>query len=434
MGGDRPRRLLERTFRSLHIRNYRLYFIAQTVSMSGTWLQSVALSWLVLELTDSAVALGSIVAVLFGPILVLGPWAGVLADRVDKRRLLIVTQTSAGVFALGLGVVTAAGVVELWMVGGLALLTGIALALDMPARQSFVIEMVGPDEVANAVGLNAVIVNASRIVGPAVAGVLLVYVGIAACFFVNAASFIVVIGGLLLMRVEELRRAPIVSRRPGQLRAGLRHAWGAINLRVPLLMMAVVSTLGYNFSVLLPLLAVRAYGRGAGSYSSLSVAMGVGALAGALLAAWRARPSRRLLVVSTLAFGVFSIAVAAAPGFISALLLLLPMGAAAVLFVSTTNAMLQLNAAPAMRGRVMALWAMLFLGSTPIGAPIAGLLASAVGARWAVALGGLATLAAGVGGAWALRRRHLEEGSCEVPWCLPETEEAGAVAGTAPVR
>ena len=150
MGVDRPRQLLERTFRSLHIRNYRLYFIAQTVSMSGTWLQSVALSWLVLQLTDSAVALGSIVAVLFGPILVLGPWAGVLADRVDKRWLLIVTQTSAGVFALALGVVTAAGVVQLWMVGGLALLTGIALALDMPARQSFVIEMVGPDEVANA--------------------------------------------------------------------------------------------------------------------------------------------------------------------------------------------------------------------------------------------------------------------------------------------
>ncbi len=294
--------------------------------------------------------------------------------------------------------------------------------------------MVGPDDVANAVGLNAVIVNASRIVGPAVAGVLLVYVGTAACFFVNAASFIVVISGLLLMRVEELQTAPLTARAPGQLRAGLRHAWGAVNLRVPLLMMAVVSTLGYNFSVLLPLLAVRAYGRGAGSYSSLSVAMGVGALMGALLAAGRARPSRRLLVASTLAFGVFSIAVAAAPGFTSGLLLLLPMGAAAVLFISTTNAMLQLNAAPAMRGRVMALWAMLFLGSTPIGAPIAGLLARGVGVRWAIAFGGLATLAAGAGGAWALRRRRLEEGSCEAPWCLPETEEAGAVVESAPVR
>ncbi len=434
MSPGRLRGLRERTFRSLRIRNYRLYFIAQTVSMSGTWLQSVALSWLVLELTHSAVALGAVVGILFGPTLVLGAWGGVLADRVDKRRLLIVTQSLSGVFALALAVVTATGVVELWMLGGLALLTGIALALDMPARQSFVIEMVGPDDVANAVGLNAVIVNASRIVGPALAGLIIATVGIAACFFVNAASFIVVIGGLLLMRVEELRPAPLSARAPGQLRAGLRHAWESSSLRVPLLMMAVVSTLGYNFSVLLPLLAQRAYGRGPGSYGVLSAAMGVGALLGALLAAGRAHPSRRLLVASTLAFGVFSLAVAAAPGFTSGLVLLLPMGAAAVLFISTTNAMLQLNAAPAMRGRVMALWAMLFLGSTPIGAPIAGLLVYGFGVRWAIAVGGLATLVAGVGGAWALRRRRLEEGSCETPWCLPETEEAGIGLERAPTR
>lgn len=430
MSPGRTNGLLERTFRSLRNRNYRLYFTAQTVSMSGTWLQSVALSWLVLDLTESALALSVVVALLFGPTLLLGPWGGVLADRVDKRWLMIVTQSSSGVFALALGIVTAAGVVELWMVGALALLTGVALALDMPARQSFVIEMVGEDDVANAVGLNAVIVNASRIVGPALAGLIItlpadVRTGIAASFFVNAASFLVVITGLLLMRVDELRPAPLSSRGPGQLRAGLRHAWEALPLRVPLLMMAVVSTLGYNFSVLLPLLAQRVYERGAGSYSALSVAMGVGALLGALLAAGRARPSRRLLVGSTLAFGLFSLAVAAAPGFTSGLLLLLPMGASAVLFISTTNAMLQLNAAPVMRGRVMALWAMLFLGSTPIGAPIAGLLVRGFGVRWAIAFGGLATLAAGVGGALALRRRRLQEGECAALWCLPETEEAG---------
>lgn len=434
MGLDRLRDLLERTFRSLRIRNYRLYFIAQTVSMSGTWLQSVALSWLVLELTDSAVALGAITAVLFGPTLVLGPWGGVLADRVDKRRLLIATQCTAAVFALGLGIVTALDVVQLWMVGAFALLTGVSVALDMPARQSFVIEMVGPDDVANAVGLNAVIVNASRIVGPALAGILIVSVGLAVCFFVNAASFVVVVTGLLMMRVAELRPSPPASREPGQLRAGLRHAWRSIDLRVPLLMMAVVSTLGYNFSVLLPLLAQRVYGRGAGSYGALSAAMGVGALAGALLAAGRARPSRRLLVGSTVAFGLFSLAVAAAPGFNAGIVLLLPMGAAAVLFISTTNAMLQLNAAPRMRGRVMALWAMLFLGSTPIGAPIAGLLVRGVGVRWAIAVGGVATLAAAAGGAWALRRRRLAEGVCEAPWCLPETEEAGLGVERAPGR
>jgi MFS family permease len=414
---------LSRTFRSLRVHNYRLYFCAQLVSMSGTWMQSVAQNWLVLELTGSGVALGVTVGLQFGPVLVLGAYGGVLADRVDKRRLMVVTQTVAALLALTLGLLTAFDVVQVWMVWALAALTGVAVSLDLPARQSFVAEMVPVDDLANAIGLNSVIINASRIAGPALGGVLLVSVGVAACFLVNAASFSIVIAALLAMRTGELRAAPPQPRRAGQLREGLRYVWRTPALRMPLVMMAVVSTLGYNFSVLLPLLAKYSYGRGGGAYGALSTAMGIGALAGALLMASRRRPTRRLLAASTLAFGAFTLAVAAAPGFSAGLVLLVPMGAAAVLFVSATNALLQLNADAIMRGRVMALWSVVFLGSTPIGGPLAGALARGLGARGAVAVAGVATLAVAAAALPALRRRPLAAGTCEVAACLPGDAE-----------
>ena len=269
-----------RTFRSLRVYNYRLFFAAQIVSMSGTWMQSVAQAWLVLEITGSSLDLGITVGLLFGPVLVIGPWAGALADRVDKRRLLLYTQSAAAVLALILGVLTATDVVTVWMIWLLAALTGSATALDMPSRQSFVYEMVGPDDLANAIGLNAVIINSSRIIGPAIGGVLIAGVGVAPCFFFNAASFLAVIVALLLMRSSELHPSAPVPRQPGQVRAGLRYVWRTPALRVPLVMMAVVSTLAYNFSVVLPLLAKYTYGRGGGAYGALSAAMGVGALAG----------------------------------------------------------------------------------------------------------------------------------------------------------
>jgi len=423
-----------RTFRALHIRNYRLFFVSQVISMSGTWMQSVAQSWLVIDLGGDSVDLGVTVGLQFGPVLILGAWAGALADRHDKRRVLLATQTAAAVLALVLGLLTVSDVVTVWMIWVLAGLTGVAVALDMPSRQSFVYEMVGPDDLANAVGLNAVIINSSRIIGPAIGGVLIAAVGVAACFFFNAASFLAVIAALLAMRAAELHSAAPVKRLPGQVRAGVRYVWRTPALRVPLVMMAVVSTLAYNYSVVLPLLARSVYGRGPGAYGALFAAMGIGALAGALLMASRARPSRRLLVASTFAFGLVTVALAASSGYLAGLVLLVPLGASGVLFVSTTNSLLQLNAEDAMRGRVMALWAVVFLGSTPIGGPLTGLLVRGFGVRAAVAVGGVAALATAAGAYLALRRRDVNAGACEAPVCLPDDPEPERVLESADSR
>ncbi len=421
--------LLRRTFRALRLYTYRRFFISPVVSMSGTWMQSVAQSWLVLQITGSGVDLGITVGLQFGPVLVLGAWAGALADRIDKRRLLMATQTAAALFALILAALTFTDVVTIWMIWVLAGLTGVAVALDLPSRQSFVFEMVGPDDLANAVGLNAVIINSSRIVGPAIGGLLIAAVGVASCFLFNAVSFLAVIFALAVMRTAELRPSKPVRREPGQVREGLRYVWRTPELRTPLVMLAVVSTLAYNYSVVLPLLTKDVYGRGGGAFGALSAAMGVGALAGALLMASRARPSRRLLVASAFAFGVVTVLLAVAPGYLWGMALLVPMGAAGVLFISTVNSLLQLNADDAMRGRVMALWAVVFLGSTPIGGPLTGLVARAFGVRTAVAVGGVAALATAAGAYWALRRRRLRAGACEAPVCLPDGPAPGDALG-----
>ena len=418
-----PIDVARRTFRALRIHNFRLFFFSQIVSMSGTWMQAVAQSWLVLDLGGDSVDLGVTVGLQFGPILFLGAWAGALADRHDKRRLMVITQSTAAALALVLGALTLTDVITVWMVWLVAGLSGIVVAMDMPARQSFVYEMAGPDDLANAVGLNAVVINSSRIIGPAIGGLLIASVGVAACFLFNGASFAAVIGALLLMRRAELFTAKSSARRPGQIREGLRYTWRTPALRVPILMMAVVSTLAYNFSVVLPLLARVVYGRGGGAYGATFSAMGVGALMGALFMASRARPSRRLLVASTFAFGAFSVALALVPDYAWALVVLVPLGATGVLFVNTTNSLLQLNAEGAMRGRVMSLWAIVFFGSTPIGGPLTGLIARAVGVQWAVALGGVATLATAAGAYWALRRSRMESGACEAPACLPDDPE-----------
>jgi MFS family permease len=427
-----------RIFRSLRIRNYLLYFINQLVSMSGTWMQSIALGWLVLHLTGSAFILGLTVALQFGPMLVLGPWGGVIADRRDKRRLLLVTQTVLALQALALGLLTVTGVVEMWMVFILAVVGGVVMAVDNPARQAFVFEMVGPDDLANAVALNSVVINASRIIGPAVAMWLIVLYGLAACFLVNSASFLFIIGAMLAMRVADLHRARPVARAKGQIRDGLRYVRRTPELLVPLVMMAVVSTLGYNFSVLLPLMAAEAFGRGAATYGAMTTAMGIGALAGALGAASMKRPSRRLLVGSTAAFGAFCVVVAVAPTLTLELVALMPMGAFAVVFVATTNSLLQINSESAMRGRVMALWGVVFFGSTPVGGPLAGLLAGLFGPRFAVAFGGATTILAAVGAWYGLRRRRLRDAAAlgaaraSAPLvCLPDDLESEEAFGEA---
>jgi MFS family permease len=430
---DRVGRAVGRTFHSLRVRNYRLYFFAQAVSQSGTWMQSVAQGWLVLHLTGSALLLSVTVALQFGPVLFIGPWGGLLADRTDKRKLLIATQTIMTVLAVVLGVLTVTGVVRVWMIFVLAALNGVANGLDNPARQSFVIEMVGPDDVANAVALNSVVVNASRVIGPAIAGVLIVTVGLASCFLVNAGSYLFVIVALVAMRPSELRRGRPLSRKGGQLRAGFAYVWHTPELRVPLTMMALVGTLGYNFSILLPLMARVAFHRGAGTYGALVVAMGVGALAGGLYAAARARPSRRLLVGATLGFGAVTMVGAVMPTLNWELAVLVPLGAFSVLFVATTNSLLQLNSAAAMRGRVMSLWAVVFLGSTPFGSLTIGGLADLYGPRVAFAAGGAATFLTGAGAFVVLRRRRLRAasaaGEVRARVCLPDDPEPDAVIG-----
>ena len=402
--GSRPPVFLKRMFHSLRTRNYRLWFVGQTVSQCGTWMQSVAQYWLVLELTHSAFDLGITAALQFTPVLLFGTIGGLAADRFDKRKVLLVTQTAFTVQAAALWVLVASGSVQLWMVWALATLYGFINVLDNPSRQSFVMEMAGPDDLTNAVSLNSVIVNVSRIVGPAVAGVMIATVGLSWAFLANAISFAAVIGALYAMRASELHRRPPVGRAKGQIRAGLRYAWRAWELRVPLVMMAVIGTLAYNFSVILPLYAHDVFHRGAGTYSALTVAMGIGALAGGLTLAARQRPSHRLLVAVTLAFGAFILAVAAAPTLPLCLALLVLMGAASIMFIATANSLLQLNSSGAMRGRVMALWAVVFLGSTPIGAPLIGFIAGRYGPRSALALGGVATLAIATWAGLELRR------------------------------
>ena len=367
-------------------------------------------------LTHNAFYLGITMALQFLPVLAFGLIGGLVADRFDKRRVLLATQTAFTVQAAVLWLVVASGSASLWVVWTLALVYGFINVFDNPSRQSFAVEMAGRDDLANAVGLNSVIVNASRIVGPALAGLLVatagsstaaVTSGIARIFLINAVSFVAVIGALAAMRPAELHRRPPVRAAKGQIRAGLRYAWDAWELRVPLVMMAVMGTLAYNFSVILPLYAADVFGRGGGTLGALMTAMGIGALAGALVIASRQRPSYRLLVAVTLAFGLLILTVAAAPTLPVALILLVPMGAASIMFIATANSLLQLSSSGAMRGRVMALWAMVFLGSTPIGATLIGFLAGHYGARFALGIGGVATIVVSVWAAFELRRIRL---------------------------
>lgn len=414
-------RALHRTFHAVsHSRNFRLFFLGQIVSVTGTWVQYVASAWLVLRLTGSGVALGVVSALNFAPVLVLGAWAGVLADRSDKRRILIATQTAFAVLALALWGLVATQVVELWMVYALSLLQGIVTAVDTPARQSFFAEMVSAEHLTNAVSLNSAVMTGTRIVGPAIAGGLIAGVGLDACFLVNGVSYLAVIGGLLAMRPEELHRAP-APRDGGGLRAGLRYVWETPELRTPLLVMAAIFTFSFNFQVLLPLLARQTFRGEAGTFSSLLALMGVGSLVGALAMARGARPNPVRLMRSAAALGGASVVAGVMPNLWTALVAMVALGFVGIVFMITANTTLQLTARPEMRGRVMALYSVVFLGGTPIGAPIAGWSAEVLGPRWGLALGGLVAVAVGLVGLWAVRRR----GTLGVPEPEPLAARAG---------
>ena len=385
------------TFHSLRVRNYRVYFIAQLISVSGTWMQSIAQAWLVLHLTGSGVDLGIVTGLQFLPVLLFGPFGGLVADRLDKRKLLFATQTAGGLLALTLGILTVTHVVQLWQVYVLAGSLGVVNLFDNPARQTFVMEMVGREDLPNAVSLNSVVMNASRVVGPAIGGLVIVLFGLGICFFVNAVSYVAVLIGLAMMRVADLHRTPPVERARGQVRDGLRYVWRTPPLRNTLIAMAVIGIFAYNFSVTLALLAKVTFHGGAGTYALLTACMGVGAIIGGLFAAHRAKPTPRLLHTLALVFGVLLCGVAFAPSLVVVSVVIVFMGAASIGFIATANATLQLQAEPAMRGRVMSLYAMAFLGSTPIGAPLVGAIAQWSNPRIAIAVGGVATvLAVGV--------------------------------------
>jgi MFS family permease len=388
---------LRRSFNSLEVPNYRRYFVGQMISLSGTWMQTVAAIWLILSLTDSGIAVGATTALQFLPMLLFGAWGGLLADRMSKRRLLIATQALMAIPALGLLAVTATGIVVPWMVFLAVFAMGLVNAVDNPTRQSFVIEMVGSDRVVNAVSLNSVIVQAARIVGPAIAGLLIAGFGVVPCFAINALTFVAMILALWGMDPRGLRAAPIAPREPGAIRAGLRYVIATPELAVPLALMALVGTLGFNFQVVLPLLAKFSFDGGATTYGVLVSAMAVGSIAGALVNGAHGRTGPRLIAAGALAFGLSALLSAAMPTLALEIPFLALLGAAAVTFAATINSTLQLAVSPEMRGRVMALYSVVFLGSTPIGAPLVGWLSEAYDPRVALLLAGVS----GLSGAWA---------------------------------
>ena len=392
---------IARTFASLRVPNYRRYFSGQVVSITGNWMQTVAEMWLMVQLTGSGVSVGLTAAFQFLPILLFGAWGGLLADRMPKRRLLMITQSLMALPALTLWALTTSGSVEVWMVYALVLARGAVNAVDNPARQSFAIEMVGGDNVVNAVALNSVIIHTARILGPAAAGGVIALLGVGPCFLINALSFGAMLVALRAMDARELHTPPLTDRARGQLRSALAYVARTPGLRIPLAMMAVVGTLSFNFQVLLPLLASFTWHGTAQLYTALAVAMGLGSVAGALAAGARARVGPRLLVGAAAAFGVAELLVAAAPTIPLQLAALIPLGAVSVTFAAGVNSSLQLAVEPSMRGRVMALYSVVFLGSTPIGAPLVGWIAELAGPRAGLVLGGLAALLAAAGGALA---------------------------------
>jgi MFS family permease len=381
---------------SLRQRNYRLFSFGQLVSVAGTWMQTVAQSFLVLGLTHSGTQLGLTTAARFVPIFVFGPLGGLFADRMDKQRVLYVTQALSGLLAATFAVLIATHSIQLWMVYVLAVALGGVNVFDTPARQSFISEMVPAKDLANAVTLNSVSINMARIFGAALGGLIAAALGLALCFACNALSFGAVLISLALMRKADLFPAKRVAKERRQVRQGLAYVRSTPELIIPLVMIAVVGTLAWEFPVTLPLLARNVFHGGAATYGVMASVMGIGAVVGGLISASRPRPRTRALCVAAIGWGIAILAASAAPTLPLELVALLFVGYGSITFNSFAKTTLQLAATPTMRGRVMALWALAWGGSTPIGGPIVGWLGQTAGARWPLLLGGLATLLCGV--------------------------------------
>lgn len=395
------------TFRSLHVRNFRLFFSGQLISQTGTWLTMVAQTLLVLKLTDSGVAIGLLTAFQFGPVLLLGAWAGSIADRSDKRALLIRTQAAAMAQSLAFAAVVFSGNADVGVIYVLAAVQGVITAFDNPARRAFVVEMVPKELVPNAVSLNSTVMTGSRIVGPAAAGLLVITVGFGWAFLLDGLSYIAVIYGLLLMRPEELHPATPTPKGKGQVREGLRYVRSKPDLFVPLVMMAAIGTFAFNFQVVVPLLVTGPLGGSESTFTLLFSILSLGSMLGALWTARRTDVTGHQIIVAATGFGVTMLLLAVAPTLWSAFPAAVLLGVASIAFMTTSTAIVQMRAAPEYRGRVLALQAMVFLGSTPIGGPTVGWVSDALGPRAGVAVGGLACLGAA---AWAQRamRRPAE--------------------------
>jgi MFS family permease len=388
----RPKQMVS----SLRERNYRLFCFGQLVSVAGTWMQTVAQSFVVLDLTHSGTQLGLTTAARFLPMFLFGPLGGVFADRMDKRRVLYVTQSLSGLLAAVFAILLATGSIRLWIVYLLALALGFVNVFDNPARQSFISEMVSPPDLPNAVTLNSVAMNMARVFGAALGGVIAAAIGLALCFACNALSFAAVLASLAAMHKADLFQAKPIARQKRQVRQGLSYVKSTPELLIPLLMIAVIGTLAWEFNVTLPLMASQVFHGGAAAYGVMASVMGAGAVVGGLISAARPRPRARALCLAAAGWGIAILAAAAAPNLTIELVTMIFVGYGSITFNSLAKTTLQLAAKPEMRGRVMALWGLAWLGSTPIGGPIVGWVGQSVGARWALVIGGGAALISGI--------------------------------------
>jgi MFS family permease len=392
------------TFRSLRIRNFRLFFTGQLISQIGNWLTLIAQTLLVLKLTNSGIALGLLAAAQFGPVLILGAFAGLVADRSDKRKLLLIVQTFAMVQSFALATLAFQDRPPVWMIYVIAGFGGLATAFDNPARRSFVVEMVPEDQITNAVSLNSALMTGSRIIGPALGGLLVATVGFGWAFLLDGVSYLAVLAGLHMIDPSKVRPAPVTPRGKGQVRAGFAYAWSIAELRVPLIMMTVIGTLAFNFQTVLPLFAVRDLNGKEITFSLLMSVVSVGSLVGALRSARRTNISVHTVSLAAAGFGASMLALAIAPNQPVAFAVGVVMGFTSISFMTASTAIVQLRADPMMRGRILALQAMVFLGSTPIGGPILGAICERFGARYGLAVGALATLGAAGYGLLVVRR------------------------------
>ncbi len=400
-----------RTFAALRVRNFRLYFIGQLISVSGTWMQSLAQGWLVLQMTGSALDLGVAVALQYVPMLLFGTFGGLVADRHEKRRILYCTQSSAGLLALLLAILVSTHHVDVYGVYAVAFGLGIVNLFDVPARQAFVQQMVGRDLIANAVSLNSVLMNSGRLIGPGIAAGVIALVGTAACFYLNAASFVAVLVALVMMNGDAFLPMRTVEREKGQLRLGLRYAFSTPLLRNVIIAVAMVGTFAFNFTVTLPLFATKTFhDTTATHYGLLMGAMGLGAVLGGLVVARRSRPTPRMLAVLMLGFGLCMALAALAPTVTLAEIAMVPVGACSIAVIATANSLLQLNSTEHMRGRVMSLYSIAFLGTTPIGAPLVGLVVAWSNPRVGILMGAGVLLLTGLG-LLIQQRRHAVRGS-----------------------